>query len=105
MAQNQTALLYEQREMSENEQRGLEMEVQMDSPLLVGEEGGESTVPSIFSTGIVRQVLDGSHEMPSEDISGLSDLVEFQAKRGQQGADPIAPKGVFGFAIRQLVRR
>ena len=73
----------------------------MDSPLLVGEEGDESIVLSIFNTDIVRQILDGSHEMSSEDISTLNDLVEFQAKQGQQGADPIVPKGVFGFAISE----
>ena len=48
LAQNETALLYEQREMTDIEQRGLEMKVHMASPLLVGEEGDESIVLSIF---------------------------------------------------------
>lgn len=101
LAQNEKARLYEEREMIENEPRHVEMEVQMDSPLLVGEEGDESTVLSIFNTDIVRQVLDGSLEISSEDLSILNKLVEFRAKLGNQGADPIVPKGVFGFAISE----
>ena len=85
--------------MIDIEQRGFEMKVNMDSPLLVGEEGDGSIVLGIFNTDIVRQVLDGSHEMSSGDICTLNDLLQFQAKRGQQGADPIVPKFFFGFAI------
>ena len=81
--------------MIDIEQRGLEMKVRMDSPLLVGEEGDESIFLSIFNTDIVRQVLDGSHEMSSGNISTLNDLVEFQAKAWTARCRPNCPKGSF----------